>query len=371
MRSTIETPLTSALLALTLALGFTAIVASAAPAQGTKPTHKSDVPAKLVRQARIPSYHVLSTHQLGGDGGWDYLALDTVGNRLFIARSDRVMVVDPDQGKVLGEIPGLQRAHGVAFSYATGHGFATSGADSTVTMFDLATLKVLGHTMVDVDDDGILYDPASTHIFTLNGDANTASVIDAATGKRLGTIPLGGKPEFGVSDGSGQVYVNLEDKGAIVELDAKAMKVTRSWSISPCESPTGLAIDVAHHRLFSVCRNELMAISDASAGKLVTTVSIGSGVDAARFDAATGDAFASNGEGSLTVVHENRPNDFQVVQTVPTISGARTMELDPRSHRVYVVGAKYGPAPTQPTTGHPRRRPPMVPGSFTLVVLGS
>ncbi len=320
--------------------------------------------------AQTVSYHVLATHQLGGDGGWDYLALDTAGNRLFITRSDRVMVVDPDKGTVLGEIPGLHRAHGIAFSYATGHGFATSGADSTVTMFDLATLKVLGRTMVDVDDDGILYDPASTHIFTMNGDAGTASVIDAASGKRLGTIPLGGKPEFGVSDGAGKVYVNLEDKGAIVEIDAKAMKVTRNWSMAPCESPTGLAIDAAHQRLFSVCRNKIMAISDVASGKLVTTVPIGSGVDAARFDPAPGDAFASNGEGSLTIVHEVSPSDFKVVQTVPTISGARTMELDPRSHRVYTVGAKFGEAPAQATEMNPRRRPPMVPGSFTLVVLG-
>jgi YVTN family beta-propeller protein len=237
-------------------------------------------------------------------------------------------------------------------------------------MFDLATLKVLGHAKVDADDDAILYDPASTHIFTMNGDANSASVIDAATGKRIGTIPLGGQPEFAVSDGAGKVYVNLEDKGAIVELDTKAMKVVRRWSIAPCESPTGLAIDIAHQRLLSVCRNKLMAISDVAAGKLVTTVPICAGVDAARFDAATGDAFASNGEGSLTVVHESSPNDFRVVQTVPTKSGARTMELDPRNHRVYVVGAKFGEVPGHSTPSNPRRRPPLVPGSFTLVVLG-
>ena len=325
-----------------------------------------DLPA----QAPSPPYHVVATHQLGGDGGWDYLAIDTVGNRFFIARSDRVTVVDPDKGTVLGEVRGLHGAHGVAFSYAAGHGFITSGADSTVTMFDLTNLRVLGHTMVDADDDAILYDPASKHIFTMNGDANTASVIDAATGERLGTIPLGGKPEFGVSDGTGKVFVNIEDKGAIVELDSKSMKVIRSWSIAPCESPTGLAIDIARHRLFSVCRNRIMTVSDATAGKLVTTLPIGSGVDGARFDPATDYAFASNGEGSLTVVHEISPDDFEVVQTVPTMSGARTMELDPRNHRIYVVGAKFGDAPAKSAASTPRRRPPMVPGSFTLVVLG-
>ncbi|HEU4585955.1 MAG TPA: YncE family protein [Gemmatimonadaceae bacterium] len=325
--------------------------------------------ATILAAAQAPSYHVVASYQLGGDGGWDYIALDTVHNRLFIARSDRIMVVDPDSGTLIGEIPGFDRAHGIAFSYATGHGFATSGADSSVTVFELATLKVLRHTTVGADDDAILYDPASTHIFTMNGDAHSASVIDAASGKRIGTIPLGGQPEFAVSDGAGKVYVNLEDQGAIVELDPKAMKVTRRWSIAPCESPTGLAIDAAQGLLFSVCRNRIMAISDVRAGKLDSTVPIGSGVDGARFDRATGDAFASNGEGSLTIVHEISPDSFQVVQTVPTMSGARTLELDPRNHRVYVVGAKFGETPAQPTGSNPRRRPPMVPGSFTLLVL--
>ena len=351
MRHTIASTFAGTLLACGVAAGIQAPAASPAAAQESP-------------------YHVVATHQLGGDGGWDYLALDTAGNRLFIARSDRVMVVDPEKGTALGEITGLQRAHGIAFSYSTGHGFATSGADSSVIMFDLATLKVLGHTMVGADDDAILYDPASAHIFTMNGDAHTASVIDATDGRRVGTIPLGGQPEFAVSDGAGKVYVNLEDEGAIVEFDPRAMKVTRRWSIAPCESPTGLAIDVAHERLFSVCRNKIMVVSDVTGGKLVATVPIGSGVDAARFDPATGDAFASNGEGSLTVVHESSPDVFQVVQTVPTMSGARTMELDLGSHRLYTVGAKFGALPEHPTPTNPRRRAPMVPGSFTLVVLG-
>jgi YVTN family beta-propeller protein len=315
------------------------------------------------------SYHVSATNRLGGDGGWDYLTLDTASNRLFIARSDRVMVVDPGKGDVLGEITGLQRAHGVAFSYATGHGFATSGADSTVIMFDLATLKVLGRTMVDADDDGILYDPASSRILTMNGDANTASVIDAASGRRIGTIPLGGKPEFAVSDGRGKVYANLEDRGYVVELDPKAMKVTRRWSIAPCESPTGMAIDAAHARIFSVCRNRLMAISDAAAGKVIATVPIGTGVDAARFDPATGNAFASNGDGSLTVVHETAPDSFRVVQTLQTIAGARTMELDPASHRLYTVGAEFEAASGSGTAANSRPRPRMKPGSFTLLTI--
>ena len=324
----------------------------------------------LSAAGQAPGYRVLQSYAIGGDGGWDYLALDTVGHRLFIGHQDRITVVDPASGRVLGEIPGLNRAHGVAFSYATGHGFATSGADSTVTMFDLKTLQVLGRTVVAVDDDAVLYDPASKRIFTMNGDANSSSVIDPASGQRVGTVPLGGKPEFAVSAGDGKVYANLADKGEVAEIDAAGMRVLRTWPIAPCESPTGLAIDRVHHRLFSVCRNKLMAISDARAGRLITTVPIGAGVDAAAFDPATGDAFASNGDGTLTVVHEDTPDRFSVLQTVETMPGARTMALDPATHRLYTVSAKFGPAPAAPTPDNPRRRPPVIPGSFTLLVLG-
>ena len=314
------------------------------------------------------SYHLAHTYTLGGDGGWDYLALDTVGHRLFIARQDRVIVVDPDNGKVLGEILGLNRAHGVAFAYGAGHGFATSGADSAVTMFDLKTLRVLGHTTVAPDDDAVLYDPATRRIFTFNGDAHSATVIDAASGKGIGNIDLGAGPEFGVSAGDGKLYVNLEDKGAVAEIDAAAMRVTRQWSLAPCESPTGLAIDREHHRLFSGCRNQVMAISDATSGALVATVPIGQGVDACRFDPRTQLAFASNGDGTLTVVHEDAPGKFTVVATVATKRGARTMELDLKTHRLYTATADFG-TPPAPTAEHPRPRPPIVPGTFALLVL--
>ncbi|HEX6966852.1 MAG TPA: YncE family protein [Gemmatimonadaceae bacterium] len=315
-------------------------------------------------------YHVANRYTLGGDGGWDYVALDTASHRLFITRGDRAMVVDPANGKVLGEVTGIDGAHGVAFDYASGHGFATSGRDSSVVMFDLKTLAVSGRSRAAADADAILFDPATKHVFTFNGDAQSSSVIDGATGRNIGTVDLGAKPEFGVSDGHGKVYVNLESTGEIAEIDAAAMKVTRTWSIAPCQSPTGLAIDVAHDRLFSGCRNRVMAISDAKAGKLVTTVPIGSGVDACRFDAATGDAFSSNGgDGTITVVHEDAPDHFTVVQTVPTMRSARTMELNPTTHALYTVGAKFGPMPAQSAGTPRRRRPPMVPGSFTLLVL--
>jgi DNA-binding beta-propeller fold protein YncE len=323
-----------------------------------------------VASHQSPTYHVLNRYVLGGDGGWDYLALDTAHHRLFIARQDRIMVVDPARGTLLGEIPGLHRAHGIALAYQTGRGFATSGADSTVMMFDLETLRVLGRTTAAMDDDAILYDPASHHIFTFNGDAGSSTVIDPGSGRPLGTIVLGGKPEFAVSAGDGMLYVNLQDQGAIAEVDARAMKVTRHWSIAPCESPTGLAIDRAHRRLFSVCRNKVMAISDARAGTRIATVAIGGAPDGAAFDSATGNAFSSNGDGTLTVVHEDGPNAFRVTQTVPTMPGARTMTLDPVTHRVYLVGARFAGAPMPTASSGPRRRSPMIPGSFTLLVVG-
>jgi DNA-binding beta-propeller fold protein YncE len=310
-------------------------------------------------------YHIAARFTVGGDGGWDYVTVDTARSRVFVTRGDRVMVIDAGTGKLLAEIPGLNRAHGVALDYSTNHGFATSGADSTVVMFDLGTLAVLKKTIAAVDADAILYDPASKHVFSFNGDASSATVLDAATGDRVGTIPLGGKPEFGVTDRVGHVFVNIEDKSEIVEIDPVAMTVRRRWSIAPCEDPTGLAIDAAHARLFSVCGNKTMAVSDATAGKVVTTLPIGGGVDGAGFDAETGNAFASAGEGVITVVHEDAPDRYHVVSTVPTMPGARTMTVDPKTHRVYTVSAKFGPMPA----GTGRRRPPVVPGSFTLLVL--
>jgi len=320
------------------------------------------LPSVAIAQQRT-SYHLAHQHTVGGEGGWDYLALDTASNRLFITRTDRVMVVDPHDGHVLGEIPGLNRGHGVAFAYREGHGFVTSGADSTVTMFDLKTLKVQGKAIAAVDDDAVLFDPASGRVFTFNGDAGSASVIDAASGKRIGSVDMGGKPEFGVTAGDGTLYVNIEDKSEIAEIDANGMRVVRRWSLAPCTSPSGLAIDIVNHRLFSVCRNKMMAVSDTHGGRVVATVPIGSGVDAARYDGGTHNAFASNGDGTLTVVHQDAPDRYHVAQTVTTMQGARTMEIDSRTHTVYTVSAKFGPLAAG------QRRPPVLPGTFTLLVL--
>jgi DNA-binding beta-propeller fold protein YncE len=314
------------------------------------------------------SYHVARDLRLGGDGRWDYVVVDTANDRLFIARQTRVMVVDPGSGKLLGEVPGLNGAHGVALDYATGHGFATSGHDSTVTMFDLKTLRVLRRTKAADDPDAVLYDPASKRVFTFNGDAGSSSVIDPVSGKLVGSIPLGGKPEFAVTTGHGRLYVNLEDKAEIVEIDPGAMQVLRRWSLTPCEEPTGLAIDRGHHLLFSGCHNRLMAISDAAEGKMIAHMPIGGGVDAGAFDPSSQLAFASNGDGTLTVVHEDSPTTFHVVTTVATRPGARTMALDERTHRIYTVTAALGPAPA-PTPSDPHPRPSLVPGTFSLLVL--
>jgi YVTN family beta-propeller protein len=324
----------------------------------------------LAAADRGAGYHVLKSFVVGGTDGWDYVALDSMHHRLFIARQTRISVLDPASGKLLGEVTGLNGAHGTAFAYDLNRGFATSGRDSTVTMFNLETYEVLGRLKADEDADAVLYDPATKRIYTMNGDANTSTVIDPAAGKVVGTIHLGGKPEFAVSAGDGMLYANLEDKASIAEIDAKAMKVVREWPMAPCASPTGLAIDRQHHRLFSGCRNRVMAISDAHAGRLLATLPIGAGVDGNAYDPGTGLAFSSNGEGTLTVVHEETPGKFSVAETVPTMTGARTMALDPTTHMLYLVGAMFGPLPDSASSGTGRRRPPVLPNSFTLLVVG-
>ena len=309
------------------------------------------------------SYRVTRTYTLGGDGSWDYIVPDPPNHRLFIARQNRVMVVDEDSGKLLGEVTGIQGAHGTAVVPATGHGFATAGDDKSVTMFDLKTFKVLGRIPAAEDADAILYDSASNRVFTLNGDAHSSTVIDPQKGKLITNIPLGGKPEYGASAEDGKVYANLTDTSEVVEIDAKTATVARRWSTAPCKQPVAMALDTVHHRLFSGCRSGVMAVSDYQAGKVVATVPVGSGVDGAGFDAASGNAFASNADGTLTVIHQDAPDQYHVVENVQTPPGSRNMGLDPDNHRVYVVSAKFGPAPAG------ARRGPVLPGSFTLMVI--
>ena len=309
------------------------------------------------------SYRITQTYTLGGEGRWDYVVPDPPNHRVFIARENRVMVVDEDRGTLLGEVTGIQGAHGTAVAQSSGHGFATSGNDQSVVMFDLKTYKTLGRIPAAEDADAIVYDSASNRVFTFNGDAHSSTVIDPA-GKLITNIPLGGKPEYGASAGDGKVYGNLTDSSEVVEIDAKTATVTRRWPTAPCKQPVSMALDTAHHRLFSGCRSGLMAISDYQAGKVVATVPIGTGVDGAGYDAASGDAFASNADGTLTVIHQDSPDQYHVAQTVTTPQGSRNMGLDPTNHRVFIVSAKFGPAPAGG-----RGRPPVLPGSFTLMVV--
>ena len=309
------------------------------------------------------SYRVTHTYLLGGDGSWDYVVPDPPHHRLFVARQNRVMVVDEDSGKLLGEVTGIQGAHGTAVAESTGHGFATSGNDQSVVMFDLKTFQPLGRIPAAEDADAVLFDPPSNRVFTMNGDAHSSTVIDPQTGKAILNLPLGGKPEYGVSAGDGKVYANLTDISDVVEIDAAKPAVLRRWSTAPCKQPVSMAIDTAHHRLFSGCRSGVMAISDYQSGKVVATVPIGKGVDGAGFDASTGNAFASNADGTLTVIHQDTPDQYHVAETVQTPEGSRNMGLDPINHRIYVVSAKFGELPAG------ARRRPVLPGTFSLLVI--
>ena len=312
-------------------------------------------------------YRITHTYTLGGDGGWDYIVPDPPNHRLFIGRQNRVMVVDEDTGTLVGEVTGIQGAHGTALANATGHGFATSGNDQSVVMFDLKTFKTLGRIPAAEDADAIIYDSASNRVFTFNGDAHSSTVIDPRAGTLVTNIPLGGKPEYGASAGDGKVYANLTDTNEVVEIDAKAATVVRRWSTAPCKQPVAMAIDTAHHRLFSGCRSGVMAVSDYQAGKVVATAPIGAGVDGVGFDAASGNAFAANVDGTLTVIHQDAPDQYRVTENVQTAPAARNMGLDPTNHRVFIVSGKFGPAAAG-ATGN-RGRGAVLPESFTLMVI--
>jgi DNA-binding beta-propeller fold protein YncE len=314
-------------------------------------------------------YRVLKTYEVGGEGRWDYLAYDPVGKRLFVTRESHVMVIDPTTGKVLGDIPDLQGVHGVAFAQNEGRGFISCGRSASAPIFDLKTRKVLGKVSTGENPDAIVYEPVTKCVFTMNGRGRSATAIDAATGKEVGTVDLGGKPEFSVADDAGKLFVNLEDKSEIVVLDPKALKVTARWSIAPGEEPSGMAIDVKNHRLFSVCDNKMMVVVDADTGKVLATPAIGEHPDAAIFDAESGLAFSSNGDGTLTIVREESPSKFTIAQNVATMRGARTMAMDPETHHLFMPTAKFGPTPT-PTKERPRQRPSILPDSFQIIVVG-
>jgi DNA-binding beta-propeller fold protein YncE len=314
-------------------------------------------------------YHVVTTYKLGGDGGWDYLLADPDMHRLYISRGTHVMVIDADTGKSVGDIADTPGVHGIALAPELGRGFTSNGREGTVSIFDIKTLATSNKVKVGGQNpDAIIYDPATKRVFTFNGRSHDSTAIDAATGKVLGMIKLDGKPEFAASDGKGEVFVNIEDKSELTAIDANKLEVKATWPLAPCTEPSGLAIDREHRRLFSGCDNKMMAVADADTGKVLATPPIGEGVDATRYDPGTGLAFASCGEGVLTVIKEESPEKFTVVENVPTQPGARTMALDTKTHKVYTVTAKFGPPPA-PTAENPHPWRSIVPDTFVVLVL--
>lgn len=317
----------------------------------------------------VPGYHLIKTYKLGGEGGWDYLTLDQETRRLYISRATHVIVLDVDSGKTVGDIADTPGVHGIALAPELGRGFTSNGREGTVSIFDLKTLKTLNKVKVGENPDAILYDSASRRVFTFNGRSQDATALDAEKGTVLGTIILEGKPEFAVSDGKGGVFVNIEDKSQLDALDPERLVVKSRWPLAPCEEPSGLAMDRKNRRLFAGCDNKMMAVVDADSGKVITTLPIGGGVDATAYDDEAKLAFASCGEGVLTVVREESPDKFSVAENAKTQERARTMALDPKTHQVYLVTAKFGPAPA-PTADQPHPRPPVLPDSFVVLVMG-
>ncbi len=319
--------------------------------------------------AADPGYHVIKTYKLGGEGGWDYLTLDSSSRRLYISRATHVIVIDADSGKPVGDIPDTPGVHGIALAPELGRGFVSNGREGTVTIFDIETLKLITKVKVGDNPDAILYDPATKRVFTFNGKSHDSTALDAAKGTVLGTIKLEGKPEFAASDGKGEIFVNIEDKSQLDAIDPAKLEVKSRWPLAPCDEPSGLSIDREHRRLFAGCDNKMMAVVDADSGKVLATPAIGDGVDATAFDPGTGLAFASCGEGVLTVVREESPNKFSVAENVKTQEGARTLALDDKTHQVFVVTAKFGPPPP-PTAEQPHPRHSILPDTFVVLVLG-
>jgi DNA-binding beta-propeller fold protein YncE len=343
--------------------------AAGSPSAPSTPAPRATAIAPGAAAPSAGHYRLLRKLPLGGEGGWDYLTLDSAARRLYVSRGTRVAVVDVDSGAVVGEVPGLQGVHGIAL--APDHrGFTSNGRSSSITIFDTDTLAVLGEVKSTGENpDAILYDPASRRVFAFNGRGKNATAIDASAGTVAGTIPLDGKPEFAVSDGKGRVFVNIEDKNQVTVIDSQGLRVEKSWTMASCDEPSGLAIDREHRRLFAVCHNRSMVVLDAETGRSVATLPIGDGVDAAAYDPGTALAFASNGDGTLTIVKQDGPDTYHVVENAATQRGARTMALDEKTHKVFLSTAEFGTPP--PTTAEqPRPRAPIVPGSFTILVLG-
>lgn len=319
------------------------------------------MPVALVCAA-ASGYHIVGEIPIGGEGGWDYLTVDSAARRLYVSHATHVVVVDLEVNKVVGDLPDTPGVHGIAIAPELNRGFISNGRGNNVTIFDLKTLKTIGKAATGENPDAIRYDPASSRVFAFNGRSKSATAIDAKTGNVAGTVTLPGKPEFGVADGKGHVYVNIEDTNEIVEIDAAKAAVSKKYALTGCDGPSGLAIDAESRRLFSVCSNRVMAISDPDAGKVVATPAIGAGSDGAAFDPGTGYAFSSNGDGTLTIVHQTG-GKWDVLENIATERGARTLSVDEKTHKVYLSAAKTAPS----TSGG---RTTFLPNTFKVLVVG-
>jgi len=340
-------------------LAIACIALAAYPAVGA--------PGKAAPDAK---YSVSERWTLGGAGGWDLLTIDAAAKRIYLSRSDRVIVIDSGSGKLVGEIAHTEGVHGIAIAADLGHGYTSNGRSNSVTVFDLKSLKPLNDIKIEGQNpDVILYDPGKQRVYTFNGRSKDISVIDAKTSALAGTIPLDGKPEFAVFGAGNDLYVNIEDKSELALVDTQTLKVKSAWKIPDCDEPTGLAFDAAHRRLFSACANHRLAVTDSGDGHSVASVPIGGGPDGAVFDASRALVFTPNGEdGTLSIIHEDDPDHFSVVGTVTTQKSARTVALDSESHRLFLPAAEFGAAPAA-TAEQPHPRPPVLPGSFSVLVV--
>jgi DNA-binding beta-propeller fold protein YncE len=321
------------------------------------------------------TYHLLKKYSFGPAEGstreyFDYITVDSAARRVYLSHGTEIKVLDADNGSVVGNITGLKQDHGVAIAAEFGRGFITDGAQAKIVIFDLKTLKTIGEAKADKDADSIVYDPASKRVFSMNGDPHNATVIDAKTGDAVGTIDLGGGPEFAVADGKGTVYVNIEDKNEVVAIDSKALTIKSHWPLAPAGTPTALAIDTAHRRLFSAGRNpQMLVVVNTDDGKIIQSFPITSGADAAVYEPQTGTLFVSTREGVVHIFHEDSPDNLSVVGTVKTEFGAKTMGLDTKTHNIFVDTVDFGPAPAA-TAERPHPQPAPIMGTFHMLVYG-
>lgn len=325
--------------------------------------------------AATAGYHLVNKYPFGAAEGstreyFDYITVDSSASRVYLSHGTEIKVIDANNGALIGNITGLKQDHGVAVAAEFGRGFISDGGQGKVIIFDLKTLKVIGEAKADQDADSVVYDPASKRVFVMNGDPHSSTVIDAKSGNVVGTIDLGGAPEFAVADGQGTIFVNLEDKNQVVAIDSSTLKIKSRWPVAPAGAPTALAIDQQHHRLFSAGRNpQTLVVMDAGNGRIIQSFPISGGVDASAYEPETGLIFASTREGMIHIFHEDSPDKFSEVETVKTEFGAKTMGLDTKTHNLFVDTADFSP-PVAPTKENPRPQRRAVPGTFRVLVYG-